>query len=155
VKIDNDAQYTLGLYADYLGCAGVILEHKDTDGKVFSKLIRDEFYKKVCDENILKLTDFKNEYNEQHYFWNVYINNLPSLEKVLSRYSVYMTDIDMNDKIFKTTCLMNDNYLKVLDSIERKFLDNLNSFNPKDEKVNHRVMALFLALEGHNDYSWL
>jgi hypothetical protein len=154
-KIDFDAQYTLGLYADYLGCASVILKHKEKDGQIFSEVIRDTFFKRVSNKSILDLIDFKDEYGHQHYFMNTFINNLNSLEKMITSQSVYLRDINMSDAIFKTTCLFNDGLLSVVDEIKESFLTNLNSFNPNDEKINHRVMALFLALEGIESYCYL
>lgn len=144
----------LGLYADYKGCAGVHLEKMLNKDDKFTYHVKNvQFYPNVSEKNIyeiLNLIDLK-----KLWYADVFINPLPSLQKIISAQSTKLIQVDANDKIFLTTVLFNDKILTVNEEVAESFLKNLNKYNPLDENVNHRVMALFLSLEAFQFDCWL
>ncbi|NJM22788.1 MAG: hypothetical protein HC907_30820 [Richelia sp. SM1_7_0] len=154
-NFDNDATYILGLYADVNGCACVQIKQKYIEHSYSYTIIHEDYKKDVSTKNILELVDFKNNWGNKHWYEYVYINNFPSLEKIVSsETSVKTVELNAHDGAFITKCLFNDGTLNIENELKESVLKNLNSYNPNDEIINHRVMALFLALQAYENTNY-
>jgi hypothetical protein len=154
-NFDCEADYIIGLYADFEGCSSVKLKQKNDAGKINYQIIDQKYHKTVSVKTITEMIDFKVN-NQTFYYTDVFINNLPSLEKMISdKYTPKMVEINPCDKIFITKCLFNDKIISISEELKESIITNLNSYNPIEEKVNHKVMALFLALEAYKESSYL
>jgi hypothetical protein len=147
----DNPHYVIGLYADAKGFARIRLTYTFQGADHLVYCVEHVSYSNfVTVKAIQESLIFNSRRGFQAYYHNVFINNFPALAEIVGgskKFHPEMVEINPHNSIFLTTCLLNENRIQVEDDFKGVLMDSLNSYNPNDETPNHRVMALFLALE--------
>ena len=115
----------------------VILENISSKKVSFSKI----------HEAIENLADkYTNNFTTYSYTNDLHCENL--LKGVLYNCKL-IEECDNHSSILLLTSLLNDKLIFAVKDVRQQIIENIQSYNPDDEEINHTVNSIFFALNGY------
>lgn len=154
-KYRNSLELHLGLFGDFKGYAisliGVYrIGWGEGEGSVKYVILENINSKKISFSEILnQLEKISDKYKDNFLIYS-YTNSLHCKNLLEGFFSnKLIEECDSHSSILLLTSLLNDKLIFVVESIKQKVIENIQSYHPDDEEINHTVNSIFFALNGY------
>lgn len=154
-KYKHNLELHLGLFADFKGYAisliGVYrIGWGEGEGSVEYVILENISSKKVSFTAIHQLLQNLADKYTNNFVTYSYTNNL-HCKNLLDEFfnPKLIEECDSYNSILLLTSLLNDKLIFTVENIKQQVIENIQSYNPDDEEINHTVNSIFFGLNGY------